>query len=129
MLAAVDALTTLAADWITLATITGERAGLRHDSEWLWLDPDPEVATVHGVSELLTAFTGHTPIDLDGWARAVQTGVSMATHNEAETRRDRFHQARYASGMAPDGGMRDKTLADALALVGARPPRQLAASS
>jgi hypothetical protein len=129
LLAATDELTIGAADRLALARVTGESQSLGHDSEWLWLSPDPEAATVFGVSELLTAFTGHTPLDLDGWARAVQTGICLATYNEAEARRDRFLAARSAAGMQDHGGMRDTPLSVAYALAGSRrPPAALAQS-
>jgi hypothetical protein len=128
LLGCVDALTIAAADRVSLASVTGELASLDHgNAAWLWLHPH-EGATIHGVTDFLAAFRA-PPVDLDGWQRALAIGVGLAGYDEAEHRLERFNQARYAAGMGPDGGMKDRTIAEALKLVGARPPRQLAAST
>jgi hypothetical protein len=129
LLSVVEQLTIAASDRSTLASVTGELVSLDHDNCWLWLDPDEDTATVHQIIDLLATFRTSQPVDLNGWDRAVQIGVKLAGYNQAEDRRDRFNQARYAAGMSPSGGLQDMSLREAHRLVGARPPRQLAASS
>jgi hypothetical protein len=92
------------------------------------LSTDESVASIHQVIDFLGTFRSGQPTDLESWTRAVATGVKLAGYDEAEQRRDRFNEARFASGMAADGGMRDKTIAAALGLAGVRPPPALARS-
>jgi hypothetical protein len=129
LLGCVDQLTIGAADRVTLAATTGELASLdRGNAAWLYLSPDESTATVHQVIEFLTEFRS-SPVDLSGWQRALTIGVSLAQHDQATIRRDRFGEARHASGMSPSGGLQDMLIREALDLIGARPPRQLAAST
>jgi hypothetical protein len=127
LLGCVDTLTIGAADRITLAQTTGELASLDHgNAAWLWLDPR-EDATIHGVTDFLAAFRA-PPVDLDGWQRALTIGVGLAGYDQATARLERVNQARYASGMGRDGGMKDRSIAEALGLAGVRPPPALARS-
>jgi hypothetical protein len=127
LLGCVDTLTIAAADRVQLASTTGELASLDHgNAAWLWFDPR-EDATIHGVTDFLAAFRA-PPVDLDGWQRAVQIGVSLAPYDEAEHRLEHFNAARHAAGMGPDGGMADRSIAEAYRMVGQRPSPALARS-
>lgn len=88
---------------------------------WLVLDPAP-TATLAGVRAVLAEFAERLPATLEDWLQMIGVGSSLAAPQQASDRSTRFSQASYYSGMgSPDGGMIDKTYAEALSFLGADP--------
>jgi hypothetical protein len=118
-------LTGLAADRYQLAIAGNELVALERDHSHLILDPYEDRVTVHQMNELIALVNAAMPTTVDEWIRLAEVGCSLAAYQSAPLRRDRFEAIRYANGMAADGGLRDRLLSDAAALIGSPAPRAL----
>ncbi len=118
LLRSVEDLTSLAFDRGRLANALGEGEDIGSDVLWLILDPTP-TTLIGTVTAALVDYSGRLPATIDEWEQVATLGLSMAGPGDVVTRKERHAAARHASGMAPDGGQRDKTYTDALAMVGA----------
>ena len=112
LLRVADQLTRSAGARLELAGIEGES---RDAAEaWFVLDPRPDAL----LSAVTDAVAAGVPTSLAGWVRVHHLGASMAGPDQAAQRAARFGQALFHSGHAtPDGGLKERTYAEGLALV------------
>lgn len=120
LLGAVEGLTGCANDRRRLAEVAGETDDYGHDPTWLTFDPSDD-AYIGQVTALLTNLRDRLPATVNEWSAVAASGqLALAPLNGITDRTSRFSSACHASGMAADGGMVDKTIADALRLAVAR---------
>lgn len=93
----------------------GDQIG-REGAMWLILDPKPE-ATLQEASQALKDHAGAFPSGIEAWARVATIGLRMARGGEVGQRRERFATLLNAGGNSVDGGMRDKSFAEAGGMV------------
>lgn len=105
----------LARGQLALVNDEGDQIG-RGGALWLILDPRDE-ATLFTVSDALRAFAGRFPSTITEWQSVASIGLRMARPGEVGWRRERFAQLLHFGGMGPDGGMHDKTFAEATEMV------------
>lgn len=122
LLRAVEILTMDAANRVQLGIIVGEEYS---SSELLWMVLDLDgSASVTRTRAVLTEFAQRLPSTVTEWQTVAQLGMSLAGPFEAAKRGQAFHAAVFASGFStPDGGMVDRTYAEAVALAEQDNPR------
>jgi hypothetical protein len=88
---------------------------------WLYLAPEADV-TVFTVRAALADFALRDPVTVDDWERVVSIGVQLASSQDLDERAQWWAGVEYAAGWgSPDGGLLDKTIAQATAMAGYKP--------
>ena len=111
-----------ASDWLTtcarhrgqLALITGEADDIGRNALWLVIDPREDVM-LSEIVRLTSEYRDRLPSTRHDWQEVARIGLDLAAQDAVPYRTERFGSAQYAAGLAtPDGGMHDRTLAQAL---------------